>query len=813
MHVYETHSGSSTEYHKVYNPHGVDLIFATNAFTGTDTINVTANIVGNNGMGLDDTYGIAAGAPGHGSVSAIGFQTWNVYSEGVGVSSENNIALGADGAQTATTLKVTDDGSTTIIYATNISGSNGAADWANLTTIDASGTTGQLTITGGETHSNPMGAGLLADNTTMLSTVIGGSGPDVFDLSSSTWAATAGSKYTGEIIDQVSINGGGNTTGTNSLYDSNDVVPGQGLGTVVELSGAEVNTITAAYPGLTGAFAEWTGVPTLYIVLPYGEVSTGAEESGVYAANTPPPPLDLNINWADFPGTGTITLANSHSGNWLTVGDVTITNAPTDGMFNFQDVQSAGDFSITGIGGVGDTDTITYGTGYLSTDPVYDSSFTSLNIDNLNVYVYGASDLTTNQTSVYNGGIVDVGNSGNEAGSGGGTILTIHSNVGLDLADNGHNETLSVDTLTLFGGTETITTLPSFTVTWSDTGTVNLDGTAEYWLGVTNASTINDNVSTEPLIMNAPGDAIDYGIGGVTVTADGKDSQLQGNLDIVHFGSGSYGGSGGSGGSGYDGGVNFTSTGDDTLTDTAGHTTFYGAGGTDTINLGGGTNNVVFGEYSLNGSTHILLVTEGTGTDPGFWDAAQNDLGGSHGPDTGNGTGTFDNSTSNDTTTIYNFDLGSDVLTFNVSAWAGSHLVDAASASNAAITDSSNLTATQYLGTPGIALGTTSSGHVDLILDAIQTFSSASQLAAAIGTLGVGDFILGAVPPSKGEDMLVAYSNGTDITIADVHVTGSYADTGKDTVTAYDMVHLVGITSLANLATNTVIDFAHVTAA
>ena len=741
----------------------VDLKFATTALSGTDTINVTANVVGNSkDNDLDDAFGIAAGAPAHGAVAAVGFATWNVLSEGVGVSSVNDIALGGDGSKTATTLNVTDDGSTTIIYATKGSDSGGAADWADLKVINAAaldgnlGTTGQLTITGGETTADSNGAGLLADNHTALTSVTGGTGADVFDLSASTW-----SKTTTVAIDNVSINGGANTTGQNSLFDANAVAGSDsGIGTVVELSQTEVTTISDAYAGTTGAFAEWMGVTNLLIV------TNDTKDA-------------IAINMDDFPGTNIVTLANGHSGNWVPeVGNIAITNAADGFTFNFQDVQAAGNFSIVGIGGSGSTATINYGTGYLDTDPVGTTgagaqTFVSTGIDNVDANLFGASGLTASENTVYAGGIVAVGVNG-----GTGETLTVDSNVGLALAYDGHS-ILSDTTLALFGGVETTTVTPPFITTWSETGTLDLKGTAEYWLGVTNASTIDDSVKTAPLNMEAPGDAIDYGQSGVTVTADGADSILQGNLDIH--------------------GIISVDVGNDTLTDTAGGVTFYGNGDADTITMGDGVtnaNDVVFGEFDLNGTALRLDVETFGVTTPGFWGAP---------------SGTFGNqgtSTSVDLTTITGFTVGSDNLTFNVSAWVGVHLVDGASAlANHAITDANASGSTVFLGTAGLTLGVgsaaTTTGHVDLILDGInaQNFANAAALAASIGTTGVGNFILGHAPTGGGVDLLVAYNTGTAVNIADVHISGTSTNTGADTVTASDMVSLVGVTSLASLGT------------
>ena len=162
---------------------------------GGDAINVTANAVGNTLGGTSTSFGnstdIEAGSAG----ATGGFATWNVTSNGA--NAVNDIALSTNGSNTPpTTLNVSDDGSSTIIWA-----GASASEWAQLTTVDASGTTGTLTITGHENGSH----GLLSQDTSALTEVVGGSGADTFDLSAF-GGATGGS------VAGLSIFGGANTT-------------------------------------------------------------------------------------------------------------------------------------------------------------------------------------------------------------------------------------------------------------------------------------------------------------------------------------------------------------------------------------------------------------------------------------------------------------------------------------------------------------------------------------------------------------------------------------------------------------------------
>ena len=480
----------------------------------------------------------------------------------------------------------------------------------------------------------------------------------------------------------------------------------------MELSSSEINAISALPTTVAnGAFAEWLGVMTLYDV--------AATVSGT-------------INMLAFPLTDIVTIANAHSGNYTDAGAISVTNAPGNFIFNFQDVQVADDFSIIGIGGLGDTATINYGTGYLSTDPVGAAglTFTSQGIDNLDVNVFGASGFATTQNDVYLGGIVAV------ATAGGTETLTITSNVGLDLADTGSGEVPGHDTLTLFGGTFSVLPLPAH---WSATGTLVLDGSAEYWLGVTNASTITDN-SSAALNMNGPDDDILYGalagtasasMTGDVVTADGSGSMLQGSTGTLAKDAQ---------------GLNWTGlTGSDSLTDTAGGSFFYGDGGPDSITMGDGGNTVYFGTTYFgiqHGQSITDIVSGNEVAQIGFW---------------GNTTApaAITKSTSADVTDISGFTVSGashDVLDFNVQAWAGggTGVAKLEAADRAAIAPGNAVVGIEVGPGDLVALG------VDLVLYNVSGLTDASDLAAALagpGAIGMG-FTGG---PHHNEHVLFAY--------------------------------------------------------
>jgi hypothetical protein len=765
--------------------HNVTVWFAPAALAGdTDTISVTANLVGDTLFGLSQdpfhAYSIVAGS------ATNGFGTWDVTSEGALVAgTANDIALGANGSTAATTLNITDDGSTTILWASFAGGSHGSADWANLAVINAGDTTGQLTISGGEFP----GAGLLADNGDSINTVVGGSGADLFDLSSSDWSIVGGLVVDKNGVD-VTINGGGDPLGGTNIFGD--------AGTGVELNNSEINDISGV---ASNAFEQWTGVNILY------DAST--DTGGA-------------VNMADFPGTDTVTLVNSESLPFdiFQEADFNVTNAPDGFTFNFNDTDQFGEnFSVIGTdttGGAANVVTINY------TTVAATGTFTSQNFDTVNVNV---NDVNGATQTFYSGSFVDdtgapvpfgspdilvIGNADFTAPVGQGVTLNIEANgdfpgSGTLTIGNVSSGLIGDDSITLLSGP--ITGLPLHP-SYLDTGTLDISGTANVTIGVTNADVITSTTSgifdmTSPGDANAPGTVAEWlPYDGVDVSSVSGFSTLQGTL----------------GSAGTFKGFPILDAGNDSLTDTAGGTFFLGDGGSDSITLGNGAfeaNSVFFGEFELNDiAARQPIENDGVAAD-GFWGAGPSLFG-----------TTITGSTSDDLTTVTGFSVGNDNLVFNVNAWSGGNthgdLDDGAAVTK--ISDTTASGSTLFLGTSGLTLGTapatTASGHVDLILDGInnQSFANAGELASSIGTTGVGNFNLGHTLANNGIiDLLVAYFNGSNVVIADVelqnHSGGATANTGAMTVFASDMVSLVGVTSLASLGTTANalhIEFAHV---
>jgi hypothetical protein len=724
--------------------HWVDIALAAAVLTGTETVTVNAFSVGNaSDTDLGNAYGVAIGGTGP---HANGFLNWILNSTGATLGAVNDIALGAEGNNTATTLTITDDGSTTIVYASAASGST-LNDWTHLTTIDASGTSGNLTITGGETDPGFNGGGLLAgqnsDGNSAFTTFIGGSGTYLLDLSA--WDGNP---------NNLNIDGG------------------FGDGVTVELSNEEVFDFTAAPAG-------WFNVPTLDIV----DTGGGIGEAGAI----------LNMNF--LPGTTTLNFLNEDSqGNNPDpnqVAFIDIINGPNTFTVNFNGTDQRGfGFEVTGVGGANSTLTVTYQELDHSTGAFESAFYNTVNID---INTNGDNGPPTAPVDLYQSGLTFVAN-----GDGSSETVNINGDVGatgvpLDIevgkedvafADVGHSS------ITLLGGT----------ILDPTTGTLNINGHDAVELGVTNAHVIVDTSTTGAFDMATDSNVTfnDHAAGsGVNVTADAAGSTLQGSLGVLT-------------------GDVTGWTGDDTLTDFSGGSDFFGAGGSDTINLvdatgaGGGGNTVHFGEFQINGPGDFdtavtqLITDHSDNAYEGFWGVA-NGAAGNPTPITFN--------SNEDKTTINGFNGGAtaDTLEFNVNAWAFSvggkgSLVDGAGAgivNGAAHEQLVSFPGATVLGPTNVVLYNIDGGLV-----------GAGGLVAALQSSGVGDLKL-AGPITAGEHMLFAYSAvGGGVNIADVDFVNGVGAGGTAAagtiIHASDIVHVDDINLIGLGSHPADIQFVHV---
>ena len=151
--------------------------------------------------------------------------------------------------------------------------------------------------------------------------------------------------------------------------------------------------------------------------------------------------------------------------------------------------------------------------------------------------------------------------------------------------------------------------------------------------------------------------------------------------------------------------------------------------------------------------------------------------------------------------TVANFATGTaanaDVIDFSVGAWGvgaiSNGLVTGGGAQVTAGADA-------VIGTQ--TAGTTVAGTVDLVELTDHTFANANALAAALE--GSEHLILTALGTANNSHLLVAYSTGTAVRIADVDIQGTSLDTQGDTVIASDMVQLTGVTSVTSVVAHNV---------
>jgi hypothetical protein len=706
------------------------VFFDPKSFAGGDIINVNANDVGNTTGGTSTSIFTSTFIEA-GSGGASGFATWNVNS--TGANALNNIGLGALGSKAATTLNVTDDGSATIIY-----NAGDASDWANLAIIDAIGTSGALTITGGEFG----GFGLLSDDTSALTEVVGGSGADLFDLSA----------YAGTVaqVAGLSILGGANTT--------------------IELSNTEINTISTV---ASGAFAAWSSVAVLEDVASPG--------------------VGGLINMADFPGTLTVSLLSPTSGlNPNQTSNISVTNAPDGLNFDFNSTDQHGhNFSVVGsdtAGGAANVVNVNYGS-FANFDST--GAFSAQNFDFVNINLTGPETFDTLKDFYFHG-ITAIANADAPE------TLTInasltHTGGETVWVGNISTQTLGVDDITLLGGGITVAPpLAHFNLT----GTLDITGTDNVVIGITNASTIHSTTTGE-FQMWSPDDFVDLAptplwLSGTGITADSATagSILQGSL-----------------------GAGFVA-GNDSLTDNAGGTTFMGDAGADVMNLGGGgSDTVVFGEGLLNDGGLRVAVTNGADHAAGGWWGVANSVG-----DAFSGS-PISASTSADMSTINGFTMTGilhDELTFNSDAWAGGGDANGGLVTGTGFGSPTGTSVMQLLGAGGVVNGAT-----DVVLYTEGGLTSAADLAADLAGAGSIFFGVGA-DITAGNHMLFAYNSGGDIHIADVDFVNGLTgfpfgeSTHGRTIVASDIADIAGgnngtTTSLAILGANPAdIHFIHV---
>lgn len=670
------------------------------------------------------------------------------------------------------------DGTTTFNFkgaGTLAVGQDFAGDHQKVTTIDASGTTGKVYITGAAetaskaagssigsnalgnaTSANPFGlfgsaAGFLdqgpaATGTLALTQFNIGSGQTFLDVSSATLAQMAALTTTpGALVDlnnEIVVNAKVATTTTADTFKNIKGFSVLGIGGSLVADGA-------------GGTINMKNLPSEINTILYQTSSQAGAAGDVFINNVT---RDLKVD----------TTANANGHN-LTVGKV----GPDAGL----------DDSLTVV--VGNADLGTRGVLGL---------VTSFGEEKVNFIGKGAS--TGSIKSVAFGDITDT------------VILTPTLTRPVDVTISGDSDFVFGATavgVTATGGifsentAHTINNLDNLTITVTNTAQTILEAqtvadAAGNFRMSTNAAIIDASASGG-LIMRG-GDTnhlVDFTTGATAPLATSRGVTITGSATA--------------------GNILIGSLGNDTIVGTK------SAGIADTIGTNGGADKITLAAGN-NAVDHIALFNgiSLTGSDPGAalaHQAADQDIsfafffgqfatagywgsGASAGPvlidGLGDGFGT-----SADMSTVTNFQLGAtgDVLDFAVNAWGTGAFVNGLTevGGGAVLTGNAVFSNAVNLG------GTVTNPGVANVLLMGQTFTSASDLANGLSTTGLN---IGA-HAAGNYDFLVAYqSSAGDVRIADVHVVSvaGFSNTnGATSVQVSDMVQLVGVLDGANIQT------------
>jgi hypothetical protein len=724
----------------------LDIAMLSSGFGASDTITVTALNVGdptNHDPDGDGRYDIAAGSPNK------GFATWIVNSHTT-TQAGNVIGLGADGSQSATKLVVTDDGSNTTLFAATASGSS-AFDWANLTNIDLTATSGFVTLTGAESVN-----GLLSENTSALRTIEGGSGNSLYDLTAVKLGAVPANAH---------IDGGHGTSGNSEVEFNNSVITG--VTSPVNLTHIQVLDDSSDIQGGTINMANWPIAP---LNVPFALPEGGHAPAGFALLQF----LDSSSN--AFPEFDS---------------NLVIQNGPAQFAINMQDANFNGnDFTIS-QGPIVNT---------VSTLDVWVPD-TENNSGDGNPHVTINNYTTANVFMPTEGGIVKLGTTSFNMQP----VVTVN-NASLNFFDNHGDTGGTSDNLKLGNVFDT-----AVTGSFHDIGhasvfvdatlptTITDQGAGTFAIGATDVSVLSAP-STAGLAMALPDTGNGVGgdqhgdfpensflVHGVTVTGSaGSANLLQGSagtLTATNATNGVYS-------QAYIGGIHA-----DTITGGSAADNVYGEGGNDTVNLNGGSDAVWFGvihEQDVLGDSanFIQAVTDiNSGEEIGV-----------------NGyLGVLAN-----ITTVNGFNLGAtgDVLNIAPGSWALGTLFGGSGFDFGLLDNQGNLIGFNHDASMAlIAQPGATPNLAEVTLDNIATYANAGALLAALKTPTVGDINFGiGIAPGELFHVLIAYGTGTGVNIADLSVlnttgSGQLFETANANLTfsAHDLVDLVGTTSLGNL--------------
>jgi hypothetical protein len=725
-------------------------VIAQAAGSASNTINASlSGLLGATGLGQADKLTFETdGTPGTKASPNVSYGTWALT-----LNSPADLQLQQNGVGGATTLKISGPGNVAL-------GEDVAGNWQKLTTIDASGSTGNVTITGAvaglgsnaaATAANPgglygSGAGLLDGNMALTSFLLsGGTGVNILDVSSFTTTAqlaalttTAGSNTatTNEIIVKslladtvtaspwanikgfqiVGIDGAGGDTGTVNLANLPSSVT-ELLYQTTAVGGLTVNNLPTAFTVDTEANGNNTSL-TIGAIGPAG----GTADSLTLIVGSPTAVGQLTPVTVTGEEVVTVTTQGPAGGNDA-IGFMSLTPTVT------------GNEHVT----IGGTEAVTIGSGLGAIADINPGSTpAALFANNLTVNITDTHAVTLTAATAA-GALLSADPVGDTPGSG--PVNSINA-ITIDAHLSGG--------LTMLGGDANFTS--STTAGGSAGDTITGSATAGNLLG---GSIGNDTI-----------------VGTTNTTAS----------DTV-----------------------YTAGGADAITLQAGHTA------ADHVELYGGNGiaTAITPGVLVEGAQAHSIVTAGDIPQLGWWNHGTSATGGAASTATTNLGTALGFGTSADLSTVANFTPAHDVVDLSVGAFSGllhdaftGLLVAGGADATFSTPTGSGATVVPAVAGPGAASSV-------LVLNG--TFTGAAGVASALA--GAGAITFGAPVPvvsaAIGDHFIVAYqdtgSNSVHLADLDIHsaapITTTAGGAGQ-TVAVSDLVQLTGVSVTALHASN-----------
>jgi Ca2+-binding RTX toxin-like protein len=336
--------------------------------------------------------------------------------------------------------------------------------------------------------------------------------------------------------------------------------------------------------------------------------------------------------------------------------------------------------------------------------------------------------------------------------------------------------------------------------------------------GAASSTAITGGAGADSIVGGAASDTIDGGNGADTIQGAAGSDQITGGLGADSL----------TGGAGVD---TFVITAADTSIDTI--TDFNKGGDIDifsgaytstggtikvTIASDAGASSVLdlstplasYGVASVTGGAGTDAITGGAGADTILGGGGSDTIIGGAGADDITAGGAIDNikqvtAIDNGVDIIRSFTSGTDIFSISLgSKTAGTssvHAIAGASSTHAAASSSDTInfvkvdpagsTVTATASASKLQIYVAGAGTVSTTSAAITgTFTSATDAAAALSS----KLVLPAAP-TTGDDLLMLWSDGTNVWLSEVNIAGTSATLSADTLTATNIVEFVGLTS------------------